>query len=235
MALLFSCSCQRKARLISEDDMTDLYVDLFLADQWLRDNPRLRSRIDTTLFYDPIFKKHGYRFEDYDYSLYYYCGRPDKLADITSKASQILKDEADRWRKIKEEDDNNRKLNIDNKVDYEQILFALDSTSIQRLDSAWIEWVKANSLQYELIPGLRDSLAAIKDSLAAVRDSLAAVRDSSAFADSLALRDSLAQTDSLSLRDSLAQNDSLSLRDSLVQTDSIAAGIDKNMKINQLQ
>ena len=62
------CSCSR-SKVLSEKKMEDLYVDMFIADQWLRDHGDCRDKADSSLYYDVVFKKHHCTFEDYDASL----------------------------------------------------------------------------------------------------------------------------------------------------------------------
>ena len=82
--LLCSCACSQKARVIPEKQLEDLYIDMFIADQWLRDHNDFQLAADTSLFFDPIFAEHGYSFEDYDATLKYYTARPEVLsADLT--------------------------------------------------------------------------------------------------------------------------------------------------------
>ena len=66
---------------------------MFLADQWVRDTPAARAAADTTYFFDPIFKRYGYSFADYDRSVNYYLDRPEKYARILNKASERLRRE----------------------------------------------------------------------------------------------------------------------------------------------
>lgn len=111
--LLFACivlsgSCERLRGIIPEEDMVSLYADMFLADQWLRDNPDMRKKADTTLFFDPIFERYGYSFKEYDKSLVYYTAHPDRFADITSRAAKKIGDELDRFKEIS---DNEKVLN----------------------------------------------------------------------------------------------------------------------------
>lgn len=80
--------------------MVFLYADMFIADQWLRDNPDMRKKADTTLFFDPIFKNHGYSFREYNKSLVYYTAHPDKFADITSRAAKKIGEELDKFKEI---------------------------------------------------------------------------------------------------------------------------------------
>ena len=88
LCLLPSC---RRGKVLSASKMTDIYVEMFLADQWLSDNPRLKNKADTLQFYGAIFKRHGCRFEDYDASVNYYLSNPEKYIQILKKATDRLK------------------------------------------------------------------------------------------------------------------------------------------------
>lgn len=96
MLLTALCACSRNARVIPPERMARLYYDMFLADQWLRDNPRNRAAADTTLFFDPIFRRHGVTFEDYDRSLQYYMDRPDDFTKILEKVADRLNKDGER-------------------------------------------------------------------------------------------------------------------------------------------
>lgn len=89
VSLLIS-GCGRP-KLIPEKELVSLYVDMFIADQWLRDHPDERKIADTTLFFDPIFRKHGYNFEDYDKSMNYYVAHPDEFNNITTRVADELR------------------------------------------------------------------------------------------------------------------------------------------------
>lgn len=91
--LLLAASCGR-GRIIPKDEMAQIYADMFIADEWLRDNPRERRAADTTLFYEPIFRKYGYTFKDYNASVRKYIRKPEKFADVLDEASAILKRES---------------------------------------------------------------------------------------------------------------------------------------------
>lgn len=98
-AALLVAGCGR-AEVIPEKDMTEIYVDMFIADQWLRDHDEEKERADTTLFFDPVFRKYGYTFEDYDKSVSYYVAHPDKFSDITVRVAEELKKRADQMREL---------------------------------------------------------------------------------------------------------------------------------------
>lgn len=83
--------CRNSGRVISRSDMAQIYADMFLADQWLKDNPKQRKHADTTLFYEPLFRKYGYTRLDYDRSLHYYLDNPEKYEKLLKTTASILK------------------------------------------------------------------------------------------------------------------------------------------------
>ena len=86
--LLPSC---RRARIISARDMSAIYAEMFLADQWLNDNYQAKRTADTTRFYESIFRKYGHDFKDYDASVNYYLRRPEKYRRIAERAQKKLR------------------------------------------------------------------------------------------------------------------------------------------------
>lgn len=101
--LAMLCGCGRRSRVIPADKLTRIYQDMYLADQWVRDNPDGRKIADTTLFYDQIFRRYGYTFEDYDRSVHYYLDHPDAYAKILDRASERLRKEGDRMQQEADE------------------------------------------------------------------------------------------------------------------------------------
>ena len=150
--LLLLPACGRRGRVIPAGKMAEIYVDMFLADQWVSDNYGTREVADTSDFYGPIFKAHGYNFKDYDRSVNHYLENPDnysrlldKSVDILEKRIKALKNEEERREKVKELEDYLKK-NLLPRVDFEK-----DDTLLWR----------------------PDTLSASADSLAAAADSLA--------------------------------------------------------------
>lgn len=118
-AALLASGCG-KPKVIPADKLADIYVEMFLADQWLRDNPEERSLADTTLFFDPIFRRHGYSFEDYDRSMQYYTSEPDEFSEVMTQV-------VDELRKIGQRLDAANKLREETLADYETEDFEDDS------------------------------------------------------------------------------------------------------------
>ena len=88
--LLLAGSCSRGGRIIPRKAMEDIYYDMFLADQWLMDHSAARKVADTTLFYEPIFREHGYSFKDFDKSVTHYLRDPEKFAKMLKNVSVRL-------------------------------------------------------------------------------------------------------------------------------------------------
>ncbi|MCR4859650.1 MAG: DUF4296 domain-containing protein [Bacteroidales bacterium] len=178
--LLCVAGCGHRARVIPAKKLVKIYSEMFLTDQWLRDNVEARKMADTTLFFDPIFHRYGYTFEDYDKSVNYYLDRPEKYSKILSKVADQLQAESDRMKKeleserLREEElDQFRKL-------YQPKDFSTDSL---RWSGPETLWPVPDTL------GVADTLA-VTDSLA-VRDSLGR-KDSLVGPNPFVKRDSLA-------------------------------------------
>ncbi len=93
-------SCSGRGRVIPASKLSDIYAEMFLADQWLTSHYSERRVADTSLFYEPIFKKYGYTLKDYDASVHHYIEKPDDYAKILKTASLKLDDKAKYLRKV---------------------------------------------------------------------------------------------------------------------------------------
>ena len=174
-AVLLVCllaSCSGKPRIIPRNEMTDIYAEMFLADQWLADHPAERKKVDIMLFYDPIFDRYGYTFEDYDASVKYYLKDPERFSRIFRDASAKLKKGRDKYLAQLKRLEEIREFNA--------AIKGYSSTDFEKDTLLWRSAYK-DSLRHMAI--IRDSI--IRDSI--IRDSI--IRDS-IVRDSL-VRDSL--------------------------------------------
>lgn len=89
-----ACSCSRGPRVIPVHKMEKIYREMFLADQWLANNPEKRAKADTTWFYEPIFEKYGYNVEDYRYSVDHYLNDPKRYSDMLRRVAIKLENDA---------------------------------------------------------------------------------------------------------------------------------------------
>lgn len=99
MLLAAICACGRRARVIPEDKLLRIYHDMFLADQWVRDHPENRQAVDTSLIFDPIFRRYGYTFEDYDRTVHYYLDHDEKYMKLLTRVGDRLRKEGERLQK----------------------------------------------------------------------------------------------------------------------------------------
>ena len=164
-------SCSGKPRIIPRSVMKDIYAEMFLADQWLADHSSERKKVDTTLFYDPIFERYGYTFEDYDASVKYYLKDPERFSRIFRDASIKLKKGRDKYQAELKRLEDIREFNA--------AIKGYSSADFEKDTLLWRSAYKDSLRHMEIIRDsiIRDSIirdSIIRDSL--VRDSL--VRDS---------------------------------------------------------
>ena len=88
LALLSGCS--GRGRVIPREKFAKVYADMLLSDEWIRSHWEYRQTADTTLLYEPIFRKYGYSTKDYRASLDYYLNNPEKYAKILKRSSSII-------------------------------------------------------------------------------------------------------------------------------------------------
>lgn len=89
-------------RVIPAQTLSEIYADMFLADQWIGNNYSARRVADTSLFYEPIFHKYGYTTADYDASVRHYIEKPDDYAKILKSAALQLDREAKHLQKVED-------------------------------------------------------------------------------------------------------------------------------------
>ena len=179
LALIVSC---RGPKLISKSEMKEIYSDMFLLDQQLKDDRALKRHADTMLVYEGVLEAYGYNTDDYLYSVAHYLKDPERFAKMLKQVSEELERRAkqiDREIKAKERRDKYMKVKG----------FPVDSMLLPFCrDSIWagaVHFEKDSVMQYflRLVPLLKDttvvdSLSINADSLSIVTDSLSVVADS---------------------------------------------------------
>ena len=91
-ALLCAFSCGGDGRFIPRKKMSEIYADMFVADQWISQNYRASRVADTTMVYQTIFEKYGYDSTDYRKSVDHYIQDPDRFARILRRTVLVLED-----------------------------------------------------------------------------------------------------------------------------------------------
>ena len=79
LVLLLAAAC-KGPRVIPKDTLADIYTDMFIADQKVRDLGIPRVQMDTMLVYEAVFEKYGYDTDDYLHTVRYYLKDPERFA-----------------------------------------------------------------------------------------------------------------------------------------------------------
>ena len=100
---LCAVACARGPRIIPKSKMEKIYTEVLLADQWLAVNSQYTSVVDTTLFYETIFRKYGFDTDDFRASLEYYMRDPLKFSRMMKNVAVKMETEAERLQTTYEE------------------------------------------------------------------------------------------------------------------------------------
>ena len=154
MTLFVSCGPRG---VISRGDLSKIYADMFVRDQWIKENSDYRTEADTCLVYESIFEKYGYSSEEYNKSIAYYMKDPDRFARILRKTNQILDKRIKELRRQKEIATSLmvKKQNMERyKTDYDTFYDRLHCPdSVERGDSM-VYYLDTNVLHFEYNPEL---------------------------------------------------------------------------------
>ena len=173
LVLLVAVAC-RGPRVIPKDTMTDIYTDMFLADQMVRDADIPRAQMDTMLLYEAVFEKYGYDTEDYLYSLRFYLKDPERFGKVFENVAKRLEGEVDALKKIVEL---RNRIASKRDADYplvdsllapfskESVFFGL--ARVERDTSRYPAWFRLAAVHEDTLMVSVDSLAALRG-----RDSL---------------------------------------------------------------
>lgn len=102
VVLALSVSCMSRGRVIPRAAMSEIYAEMFMADQWINSDYKLRRMADTTLIYGGIFEKYGYTVNDYRRSMEYYMDDPDRYTRILKQTTLIIERRISDLKKEKE-------------------------------------------------------------------------------------------------------------------------------------
>ena len=101
--LVFLSSCRKdETEVIPRSDLSKIYAEMLLTDQWIVNTPNVRTIADTSLVYEPILEKYGYDSDDYRKSVDVYMDDPERFARILRETGEILNRRLDEL-KIKKE------------------------------------------------------------------------------------------------------------------------------------
>ena len=180
LVLLLAVAC-RGPRVIPKDTMTDIYTDMFLADQMVRDADIPRAQMDTMLLYEAVFEKYGYDTEDYLYSLRFYLKDPERFGKVFENVAKRLEGEVEALKKIVEL---RNRLASKRDADYPLVDSLLSPFSkesvfvglarVERDTSRYPAWFRLVAVHEDTLMVSVDSLAALRgrDSLSKEKPSL---------------------------------------------------------------
>ena len=157
--LLALVSCRRDGRVIPASTLSDIYADMFMADQWVAQNSRARRTADTSDFYGPIFDKYGYTVEDYDASVRHYLQKPDKYAKILKGAGAKLSKQEKRLQAYEDAASKVVRFSpyVPTKFRYDTLRFRDDTLGLWPNDSSFV--VPSDSVAVDSLAVSADSLA----------------------------------------------------------------------------
>lgn len=92
--LAVAVSCQGP-RVIPRGKMADIYYDMFMADQQIREDQVLRNQADTMLVYEAVFNRYGYDTDDYMLSVRHYLKDPERFSKLMQAVADRLQANAD--------------------------------------------------------------------------------------------------------------------------------------------
>jgi len=169
------CSCG--PRQIPRDKMVDIFCDMFMADQQVRQVPELSRQTDSMLVYEAVFNKYGYDTDDFLSTLRSELRDPERFSKIAEEASKRLQSEADALDKVIDHLNWLAGYTTEGTIPVDSILGAfapdtLDGRLRFTMDSSW------SGSRYRMKSVRDDSLKRISDSLKFVADSLKAQADS---------------------------------------------------------
>ena len=181
-------------RLIPRSKMVDIYCDMFMADQLVRDNGTPHREMDSLLLYEPVFEKYGYDTDDYLHSVRYYLRDPERFAKVFEDVSERLTGQAKSLAPIIAHQEWVAQRMGAKRPRIDSILapFSKDSmyvglARVVRDSSRYAAWFRLVAAHEDTLGMPVDSLKAQADSLTAAADSLTAPSDAAtAAADSLA-------------------------------------------------
>ena len=82
VAVFFTSCSKNEVKVIPRAKMSDIYMEMFMTDQWISSTPGMRMIADTSLVYEPILEKYGYDKLDYINSVDFYMNDPERFARI---------------------------------------------------------------------------------------------------------------------------------------------------------
>ena len=173
LVLALATAC-RNPRIIPKDTLTDIYVDMFLADQQVREDNLPHQQMDSLLVYEAVFEKYGYDTDDYLRSVEHYLHDPERFTKVFEEVTRRLEGEVKSLDKIIEYNSwlAGKKAQKYPLVDSLFAPFSKDAVfaGLARVapdTSRYPAWFRLEAVQEDTLMVSADSLTVAKDSLPA--------------------------------------------------------------------
>ena len=169
LVLVTVAACQNP-RIIPKDTLTDIYEDMFLADQLVRERNLPQPQMDTLLVYEAVFNKYGYNTDDYLNSVRYYLKDPERFAKVFDEVNRRLESkvkELDRLIEFRQRLDERRAEtyplldSILTPFSKEAVFVGL--ARVERDSSAYPAWFRLTAVQEDTLMMPVDSVEARKE------------------------------------------------------------------------
>ena len=179
LVLAVAAAC-RGPRVIPKDTLTDIYVDMFLADQMVREEGYQRTQMDTMLVYEAVFEKYGYDTDDYLYSLQHYLRDPERFTKVFEAVAKRLEGEVAALDKLIERQNLEAQKMRKKYPQIDSLLAPFSQESFYRGQARMERDSALYAALYRLVAIQEDTLMMPVDSVEAraLRDSLKAGKDS---------------------------------------------------------
>lgn len=202
-AVIFASCSKDEAEVIPRGKMADIYMEMFMTDQWIASTPGMRMIADTSLVYEPILEKYGYNKMDYMHSVDFYMHDPERFSRILRSCVEKL----------------DKRIKHLKKLQKQQELEAEAAKKLEKfLESFQTEYTFEDYFPYladEPYVHYYDSLTFEPDSMLVYR--LVPIERADTLYDRLEM---IIRTDSLNVCDSVPVTDSLKLDDQSEKIDS---------------
>ena len=172
LVLLVVTAC-RGPRVIPKDTLTDIYVDMLMADQFVREENITRNQLDTTLVYEAVFEKYGYDTDDYLHSVRYYLKDPERFAKVFEEVAKRLEGEVSALDKIIEKQEQIAERESAKHPQVDSILAPFSKENVYRGLARAVRDTTQYPYLFHLVAVHEDTLMIPVDSLKANKDTVA--------------------------------------------------------------
>jgi hypothetical protein len=184
LVIVLAAAC-RGPRIIPKDTLTDIYVDMLMADQFVREENIPRKQLDTMLVYEAVFNKYGYDTDDYMNSVRYYLKDPERYAKVFEEVAKRLEGEVKVLDKIIEHQEWLAQRTGAKYARTDSILAVFSKENMYLGQARFVRDTSRYPIGFRMVPVREDTLMIPVDSLKARTDSLKASADSVVVKDSV--------------------------------------------------